>query len=73
MKRDLIQIDSMETLGREIRRKRNENNLTLELAAPLCGVSVKFLQAIEKGKATAQVGKCFQVAKMLGMKIYIED
>lgn len=73
MEHKLMEIDSTETLGRELRRKRNENNLTLEIAAPLCGVSVKFLQALEKGKPTAQVGKCIQVANMLGMKIYIED
>ncbi len=73
MEHKLIAIDSTETLGREIRRKRNENNLTLDIAAPLCGVSVKFLQALEKGKPTAQVEKCIQVANMLGLKIYIED
>lgn len=73
MKHKLIPVNSIEVLGREIRRKRNENHLTLELAAPLCGVSVKFLQALETGKSTAQVGKCIQVASMLGLKIYIED
>jgi HTH-type transcriptional regulator / antitoxin HipB len=72
MNGDLIAINSIEALGKEIRRKRLDSNLTLELAAPLCGVSVKFLQGIETGKATAQVGKCIQVANMLGIKIYIE-
>lgn len=73
MEHKLIVIDSTEALGYEIRRRRNESNLTLEIAAPLCGVSVKFLQALEKGKPTAQIEKCIQVAKMLGLKLYIEE
>ncbi len=72
MQNKLKLIESTQSLGREIRRKRMESGLTLQLAAPLCGVSVKFLQAIETGKPTAQVEKCIDVAKMLGLTIYVE-
>lgn len=73
MKNKLIRVDSTEILGSEIRRKRLESKLTLEMAAPLCGVSVKFLQALETGKPTAQIEKSIHVAKMLGLSIFIKD
>ncbi len=73
MKTNLVEIDSSASLGQAIRKKRKEMRLTLEFAAPLCGVSVPFLQALETGKSTAQLGKAIQVAKMLGLKILIQD
>ena len=73
MKRKLIKIESSEALGQEVRRRRKENGLTLEMAAPLCGVSVKFLQALETGKPTAQLEKSIHVASMLGITLYIQE
>ena len=73
MKINLVEIDSSESLGQAIRKKRKAMRLTLEFAAPLCGVSVPFLQALETGKSTAQLGKAIQVARMLGLKVLIQD
>lgn len=73
MNTNLVEIDSSNSLGLAIRKKRKDMRLTLEFAAPLCGVSVPFLQALETGKSTAQLGKAIQVARMLGLKILIQD
>ena len=70
---NLVEIDSSNSLGLAIRKRRKDMRLTLEFAAPLCGVSVPFLQALETGKSTAQLGKAIQVARMLGLKILIQD
>lgn len=73
MKKKLIKIDSSMALGKEIRRRRVNAGMTLGIAAPLCGVSVKFLQSLETGKPTAQIDKSIHVANMLGIVLYIEE
>lgn len=72
MNSDFIILDSSKTLGESIRRKRKSLGLTLDLAASLCGVSLKFLQALETGKPTAQLEKSLLVAKSLGIRIMLE-
>lgn len=62
-------IDSSQTLGEMIRNKRKSLGMTLQMAAPMCGVSVKFLQALETGKSTVQFDKALQVARHFGIKI----
>jgi len=73
MNTKVFEIDSSHSLGQAIRKRRKEMRLTLELAAPLCNVSVPFLQALETGKATAQLEKSIQVARMLGLKLFIQE
>jgi HTH-type transcriptional regulator / antitoxin HipB len=59
-------------LGVAIRQKRLAAGLTLALAAPMCGVSVKFLQALETGKPTVQFNKALAVAAMFGVRLVLE-
>ncbi|WP_051901453.1 helix-turn-helix domain-containing protein [Methylotenera sp. L2L1] len=73
MNSKLFEIDSTHTLGQAIRKRRKEMRLTMDLAAPLCGVSVPFLQALETGKSSAHLGKAIQVANMLGLKIFVQE
>lgn len=70
---DYIIMDSSKVLGSAIRRKRKGLGLTLDLAASLCGVSVKFLQELETGKPTAQLEKALLVAKHLGIRIMLTE
>jgi HTH-type transcriptional regulator / antitoxin HipB len=64
-------IASVADLGAAIRARRQEVGLTLAIAAPTCGVSVKFLQALETGKATVQFDKALSVARHFGIQLVI--
>lgn len=64
-------IQSTAQLGAAIRERRQEAHLTLVLAAAACGVSVKFLQALETGKPTVQFDKALGVARHFGITLMI--
>lgn len=64
-------IQSTAQLGAAIRQRRQESRLTLALAASACGVSVKFLQALETGKPTVQLDKALGVARHFGIELMI--
>jgi HTH-type transcriptional regulator/antitoxin HipB len=59
-------------LGKLIRQHRKAMGLTQKNAAGLCGVGERFLSEIERGKATASLGKTLQVLKRLGLKVQIQ-
>ncbi len=64
-------IASVVDLGAAIRARRQEAGLILAIAAPTCGVSVKFLQALETGKTTVQFDKALGVARHFGIRLVI--
>lgn len=60
-------------LGRAIREQRKSLNLIQLDAAGLCGVGERFLSELERGKATAEVGKVIQVLNRLGLRLALLD
>jgi transcriptional regulator with XRE-family HTH domain len=64
-------LESIAQLGTAIRQRRKEAGLSLVLAAASCGVSVKFLQALETGKPTVQFDKALGVARHFGVELLI--
>lgn len=64
-------VNSVADLGAAIRARRQEAGLSLAIAAPSCGVSVKFLQALETGKPTVQFDKALSVARQFGIRLVI--
>ena len=62
-------IDHASDLGALIKARRKGAGLTLVQAAPSCGVSVKFLQALETGKPTVQFDKALGVARHFGIQL----
>jgi y4mF family transcriptional regulator len=64
-------IDSPQRLGRTIREKRKADGLTQAEAAGLCGVGIRFLSELERGKAGAELGKVLQVLRGLGLVVTI--
>ena len=67
----IVPIESVAQLGTAVRARRTEAGLTLAIAAPTCGVSVKFLQALETGKSTVQFDKALGVARHFGIQLAI--
>jgi DNA-binding XRE family transcriptional regulator len=52
-----VGISSVVELGEILRAVRKESGLTQSDAAALCNVSLPFLNGLEQGKPTAQIGK----------------
>ncbi len=66
-------ITSSESIGASIRSKRKLMGLTQLDAAGLCGVGERFLSELERGKATAELGKVLQVLNRLGLHLTLNS
>lgn len=64
-----VDISSIAELGKILRLVRKESGLTQRDAAALCNVSLPFLNGLEQGKPTAQVGKVLSVCNRLGIEV----
>ena len=62
-------IDS-KSLGEAIRIRRKELKYTQAYIAEFTGFSVSFISDLERGKATAEIGKA--IINLLGMDILVE-
>ncbi len=62
---------TVKDLGKIIRAKRKTDNLTQAQAAGLCGVGIRFLSEVERGKAGAEVGKVLQILKGMGLDLSV--
>jgi len=62
---------SSKDIGNVIKAKRKADGLTQADAAALCGVGVRFLGELERGKETAQIGKVIRILAGLGLEIQI--
>jgi len=68
-----IAITSSVQLGELLRRKRKAQRLTQGQVAEFCGVSVKFISEVERGKETAEIGKVLYLLTSLGIDLYADD
>ena len=64
-------INNPEELGQYILKERKNLNLTQKEISEFTDVGRKFVLELEKGKATAQIGKIFEVLKGLGLELYL--
>ena len=58
-------------LGAALRAERKAQGLTLEQLSGLSGLGMRFLSELERGKATAELGKALEVARLLGLDCYL--
>ena len=66
-------IRSTDELGRVIRAERKALGLTQDDLAAACGVSLRFISELERGRASAGVGRVLHVLKMLGLRVVLES
>lgn len=62
-------IDSLEDFGIIIRSLRTQQQLRIDDAAALCGVSVQLLSDLENGRRSVGLDKALSVARQLGLVI----
>lgn len=60
-------------LGKLIRSARKERKLTAQEVADRAGISRGLLQRIEKGVLKCEIGAVFEVAAILGIKLFDAD
>jgi y4mF family transcriptional regulator len=58
-------------LGASIAARRKSLGLGQEELADMAGVSVRFVRALEHGKATARLDKVLDVAVALGLEVAV--
>jgi transcriptional regulator with XRE-family HTH domain len=64
-----INASSVKELGKAIREARIAMKLRQAEAALLCGVGVRFLSDLERGKETARLGPTLKVINGLGLAL----
>jgi transcriptional regulator with XRE-family HTH domain len=65
--------DAAALLGALIREARNERKLTAQELADRAGISRGLLQRIEKGNPKCEIGAVFEVATIVGVKLFGTD
>lgn len=61
-----MKIINTKDFGQIIREERKKQKLTQTQLAAACGVGVRFIVDLEKGKETAAIGKALRIINMLG-------
>ena len=67
-----MKIRSVEELGEAIRTRRKELHYTQAFLAEFTGYSVSFISDVERGKATAEIGKTLRLLMILGLDLSVE-
>jgi transcriptional regulator with XRE-family HTH domain len=65
--------DASGLLGALIREARHERKLTAQELADRAGISRGLLQRIEKGNLKCEIGAVFEVATIVGVKLFDAD
>jgi transcriptional regulator with XRE-family HTH domain len=65
--------DAAALFGALIREARNERKLTAQELADRAGISRGLLQRIEKGNLKCEIGAVFEVATIVGVKLFDAD
>ncbi|PNU20042.1 transcriptional regulator [Geothermobacter hydrogeniphilus] len=58
-------------IGSILRKKRKSQGLTLEQVAQHCGLSIRFISEVERGKPTAEFGKVLFLLNAVGVDLYV--
>jgi len=69
--RPLHRVGSAAELGRLLRGRRRHLGHTQAEAAALCGVGIRFLSELERGKPTVEVDRALRVAQRLGLEVWL--
>jgi y4mF family transcriptional regulator len=68
-----MNITSAQDVGLLIKKVRTAQKITQPELAGACGVGVRFIVDLEKGKPTCELEKALMVAAMLGIKLTAQE
>ncbi len=66
-----MKVTSPSEFGAQIRARRREKGLTQTELAQLCGVSLRFVSEVERGRASAGLGLVLRLASRLALDVDI--
>jgi y4mF family transcriptional regulator len=69
--KETVNINDVSEIGRAVRTARKAQGLTQREFSDLCGVGVRFLSELERGKPTAEVGLVLEVLTGAGYDIVL--
>jgi len=67
---DMI-INNAADFGKTLKKRRKELGYTQRYLSDYTGFSISFISDLENGKNTAELGKAFYLANMLGLDIEV--
>jgi len=70
---NMKQVTDAKSLGILIKQVRKSQGLTQEQLAAACGLGRRFVVELERGKATAHIGKVMQILTALGVSLHFAD
>ncbi len=65
--------DALRLLGKEIELARKTKRLTAAVLVERCGISRPTLRKIERGEPTVEIGIVFEVAAIVGVKLFASE
>lgn len=65
----IMKITELTTLSALIKKARKDQNLTQSDVAAACGVGLRFIVDLEKGKESCEIGKALRIVNMLGIEL----
>lgn len=68
-----MELTSAAEIGTLIRQVRKDQGLTQAELAGACGVGVRFIIDLEKGKPSCELDKALKVVRRLGLKLRVES
>jgi len=67
-----LYVNDVKQLGETVRKARKDQGLTQQQLAAVCGVGIRFIRELERGKESCHLGKSLKALRMLGMNISVE-
>lgn len=68
-----MKISTVNDFGTAIKKRRKKLGYTQAFLAEFTGLSVSFISDLERGKATAELGRALALANVLGMDCLLEE
>jgi len=65
-------ISTTQDIGAAVRAARKAQGMRQPDLAGACHTSVRFISELERGKATAQIGRVLHVLQMLGLRLLLD-
>jgi y4mF family transcriptional regulator len=64
-------LTDIKQLGNIIQKVRKNQQITQQQLAATCGVGIRFIRELEKGKESCHISKALLVIRMLGISIEV--
>lgn len=68
-----MKINNASDFGKVIKERRKKLGYTQKYISDFTGLSVSFISDLENGKSTIEIGKAFELAKVMGLNIELRE